>query len=867
LSRRSAESLSRPPRAAEWILRRLYADNGEYTHLGDFAETFAGLAAAKGRGRACRWYWGHVLRSLPGFIANKIYWSLSMLRNYAVITYRTIVKNAGYSLISLLGLAVGLAAFILILAYVRFETSYDKFHEKGDRIYRLINAEVKPGETPGEFATWTPDPVATLLKTEFPEVRHAARVMRQFSDPAVLSYEDRSFAQSGLFADQDLLEIFSFTFVRGDRSRALVAPASIVITEGVARKLFGNEDPVGKPLSYGVRRGQGDLTVTGVVKDVPPNSHLQFDYLLSVATLEADKSNDYMFRNWNVGNFTIYAELADPDGRGPLEEKFASWIDKNRPSNKEAELRFFLQPLTDIHLRSNIEGQLATNNEIRTVSLFLAIAVLILLIAAVNYMNLVTARASTRAREIGVRKVTGADRGQLLRQFLGESVLFGFLALAAALALARLGLGRFNAVAGTGLGFRDLVDPAFFLIVAGVTLAVGLAAGAYPALVLSSFQASAVLKEHAAAGRKSSRLRDALVVGQFAASVALLVCALVVSGQLRFVQNRKLGYDRERVVLIPIREPGTAAKADALKAELLRLPEVESVSRTSGLPTNIRSRMINQKLVTDQGETITTAYHFDYVDESFLEVFKIELAAGRNLAPGEENVVLINEEFARTAGWKDPVGKELHKARVVGVVKDFHFQTFHTPIEPMVLIPMNGNMLAVRTRPGDVPATIARLRQVFEANVRSQPWDFSFFDDEYDALYRKEERAGQIFRAFAGLAVFIACLGLLGLAAFAVERRTKEIGIRKVMGASAPRLAVSLGREFVVLVLLANVIAWPAAYYAMSRWLRGFAYRIGLGPGVFILAALGALVVALLTVATQTLRAASANPVDSLRYE
>ncbi len=589
----------RPPRAAEWLLGRLHADNGDFTHVGDFAEAFAAFAAEKGSVRARLWYWTQVFRSLPGFLANRIYWSLSMLRNYAVITYRTIVKNAGYSLISLLGLAVGLAAFILILAYVRFETSYDRFFEKKDRIFRLLNADVRPGEKPGEFTTWTPDPVATLLKTEFPEVRHAARTMRQFGDPAVLRYEDRSFTQSGLIADQDLLEIFSFPFVRGDRSRALVAPGSIVITEEVARKLFGDEDPVGKPLSYGVRHTQGDLTVTGVVGDVPANSHFRFDYLLSLATLEADKSNDYMFNNWNVGNFIIYAELADPAGRKPLEEKFASWIDRNRPSKSEAKLRFYLQPLTDIHLRSNIEGQLATNNEVRTVSLFLAIAVLILLIAAVNYTNLVTARASTRAREIGVRKVTGADRGQLLRQFLGESVLFGYLALAAALALARLGLGRFNAVAGTGLGFRDLVDPSFFLLVAGVTLAVGLAAGAYPALALSSFQASAVLKEHAAAGRKSSRLRDALVVGQFAASVALLVCALVVSGQLRFIQEQDLGYDREHVVLIPIREPGTAAKAEALRAELLRLPEVESVSRTSGLPTNIRSRMINQKLVTD----------------------------------------------------------------------------------------------------------------------------------------------------------------------------------------------------------------------------------------------------------------------------
>jgi putative ABC transport system permease protein len=867
---RRADRPLQPPRVAEWLLRRLFADNGDFTHLGDFAEVFAALATEKGNGRARLWYWAQVFRSLPGFLANRIYWSLSMLRNYAVITYRTIVKNAGYSLISLLGLAVGLAAFILILAYVRFETSYDRFHEKGDRIFRLISAGVEPGQSPAEYSAHNADPSAALLKTEFPEVRHAARVMRQFNDPAILSYEGRSFAESGLFADQDFLDIFTFPFVRGDRSRALVAPASIVITEEVARKLFGDEDPVGKPLSYGVRRAQGDLTVTGVVKNVPSNSSLKFDYLLSVSTLEADKSNDYMFKNWRVWNFNIYAELVEPAMRAPLEEKMAVWLAANKPENTDGGLRFFLQPLFDIHLRSNIEGELATNNEIRTVSLFLAIAVLILLIAAANYMNLVTARASTRAREIGVRKVTGADRGQLLRQFLGESVLFAFLALVAALALARLALSRFNAVAGTELGFRDLVDPSFFLLVAGVTLLMGLAAGAYPALVLSSFQASSVLKEHAATGRRSSRLRDALVVGQFAASVALLVCALVVSGQLRYIREQRLGYDREHVIVVPIREPGTASKAEALKAEFLRLPEVESVSRTSGLPTNIRSRMINQVFVSDTGEKIKGEFHFDYVDENFIDVFRIGLAAGRNFTPGEANTALINETFARTAGWKDPIGKELgffDKARVVGVVKDFHFQTFHTPIEPMALFLESGNMLAVRTRPGDVPAVVARLRQVFEATVRSQPWDFSFFDDEYDALYRKEERAGQIFRAFAALAVFIACLGLLGLAAFAVERRTKEIGIRKVLGASAPRLAVRLSREFVGLVLLANVIAWPVAYFAMSRWLRGFAYRIGLGPGVFVLAALGALAVAVLTVATQTLRAASANPVELLRYE
>lgn len=866
----STDHPMRPPRLAEWLLERFFADQGRYTHLGDFAEIFAGLAAEKGKRRAGLWYWGHVFRSLPGFITNRIYWSLSLLRNYAVISCRTIVKNAGYSLISLLGLAVGLASFILILAYVRFETSCDRFHEKADRISRVIAAEGKPGDMPAEFQATNPDPMAAALKTEFPEVRHAARVMKQFHDPVILSFEDRAFAESGLIADQDFLEIFSFSVVAGDKAAALNSPGSIVLTESVARKLFGNKDGVGETLSYGTRWRKENLTVTGVVRDVPRNSHLKFDYLLSLATLEANPKNDYMFRNWDVANFAIYVELADPEARQPLEGKIGGWLEKARPEAARSGLRFFLQPLKDVHLRSNISREPATNNEIRTVSLFFAIAVLILLIAAVNYVNLVTARASTRAREIGIRKVTGAGRAQLLRQFLGESVFFAFLALALALAFVRIVFVRFNAMAGTGFGFSSLLTPSFVLLAAGSTLVVGLLAGAYPALTLSAYQPAKVLKGRAASDRKGSLLRNTLVVGQFAASVALIICALVVSGQLRFIRNQRLGYNRENVVIIPLRESESMAKSALLKTEFLRLPEVESVSVTSGLPTKIQSNIRDIVLVSDTGEKIKTDFCFDYIDEGFLNVFKIELAAGRNLVPGEKNAALINETFARTAGWENPIGKEirvLDNARIVGVVKDFHFETFHRPIAPMVLSSDEGNALAVRIRPGDVPGVIARLRRTFETNAKTQPWDFAFFDEEFDALYRKERRTGQIFGAFAFLAVFIACLGLLGLAAFAVERRTKEIGIRKVMGASAPDLAVKLGREFVGLVILANVIAWPVAYYAMSRWLQSFAYRINLGWGTFILATCLAVCVALVTVSTQTLRAASANPVDSLRFD
>ncbi len=862
-----------PPKAAEWILRICHSDQGEHTHLGDFAEMFGEIAVSRGRGKAVFWYWMQIWRSLPGFLSNRLYWSLNMLRNYALISFRTMVKNKGFSLIALLGLAVGLACFILTLAYVRFETSFDRFHDKTGRIFRLINARVPPDQKPGEFVDSNPEPLAALLEEEFPEIQRASLVMKPFADPAVLKIEDKAFAEEGLFVDDDFLEIFSFPFLRGDKSSALSAPGSIVLSERTAKKLFGEEDPVGRALTYGVIRGQGDVRVTGVVEDVPRNSHLQFDYLLSVATLEADKRNSYMFDNWNVWNFTVYAEIAEGGSAAAAEAKFDAWLRENHPKEHEAGLKFFLQPVEDIHLRSNIRGELATNNEIRYIYLFLSIAVLTLLIASINYMNLVTARSSTRAREIGVRKVTGAGRRQLFEQFLGESVSFAFLAFLLALALVRVSFPVFRSIAGVELLPHDLLEGPFLLLILAAALLTGFLSGIYPALVLSSFQPTRVLKELSMTGKKGSWLRNFLVVTQFTASVVLVVCALVVSGQLRFIQSQNLGFDREHIVIIPIRESETSAKANAIRNDLLGYPEVRSVSLTSALPTNIRSHMISAKVTSDAGETITMDYYFDYTDENFLDVFGIALSSGRNFSEdldADEDALIVNESFAARAGWAVPAGKEVSfmgPKRVVGVVSDFYFRSFHSPMAPMVLAPERGRNIAVRLRPGDVPRSIALLKEVFERNTRSQPFEFTFFDDDFDALYRKEKRTGQIFGSFALLAVVIASLGLLGLASFSVERRTKEIGIRKVMGASVSHLALRLSREFVILVLLANIIAWPLAYFAMSRWLQEFTYRIGLSIWTFLLAAAGAFLVALLTVSTQTLRAATANPVEALRYE
>jgi putative ABC transport system permease protein len=863
-----------PPRLAEGILKRVYRDNDDFTHLGDFGEIFGAMASRKGRARAVLWYWAQVLRSLPGFIANRLYWGSSLLRNYGLISFRNMMKSKGFSLITILGFAVGLACFILISAYARFEMSFDRFHEKTGRIYRVTSAEIPEGGKPAEFGKNHPSRLAGLFKAEFPEVRHAARVYARMDIPAVLRVEERALTQRGIIVDQDFLEVFSFPLLKGDKSTALVAPASIALTASTALRLFGTEDPIGRTISFREGSRGFDVAVTGVVADPPRNSHLRFDYLLSLASLESDQRNAYMFDNWGVGNFFIYVELAGPGHREAVERGFAAWLAKSRPEELGAGFRVFLQPVEDIHLFSNIRGELSTNNEIRTLRLFFAIAVITLLIAAVNYVNIVTARSSTRAREIGIRKATGASRRQLFDQFIGESVFFAAAALLAALVLVRFALPRFGAIAGVDLRPEDLATGSFLFWIAGAALLTALVSGAYPALVLSAFPPARVLRGQAASGGTGRGLRNLLVIGQFVASIVLISCALVVSGQLRFISNQRLGFDREHVVVIPIRESETAAKAGAIRTEMLRHPEVRSVSLTSGLPTRIENSILNAGFESDRGEKIRMTYSFDYVDENFLDVFEVELAAGRNFSPGvsrADNVVLVNETLAKTAGWSEAVGKEVpfirKPLRVVGVVKDFHFQSFHEPLAPMVLIPDEGDKIAVRIRPGDVPRTMALLKSLFEKETKTQPFESFFLEDDFNALYRKERRTGEIFGSFAVLAVIIACLGLLGLAAFSVERRTKEIGIRRVMGISAFRLAARLSREFVALVLLASVVAWPVAYSAMSHWLRSFSYRTDLGFRPFALAAAAALLLALITVGTQTLRAAAADPVEALRYE
>lgn len=866
--RRRNKDSPKPPRIAEWILGIFYSDRRAFTHIGDFEEVYAGIRARRGAAIACSWYVGQIFKSIRGFVLARFYWSAIMFRNYFIISLRTMIRDKGSSLINLGGLATGMACFLLILTYVRFETSFDRFHHNADRIYRVISSMTNMRQS-----FYTPDPLASVLRTEISGIERITQVYPPFGGKKVLQVGKNLFYQNGLYTDAAFLDVFSFPLIRGDRETALSGPSKIVLTESVAQKLFGGEEPVGKTVVWKGLRDPRDLIVTAILEDIPANSHLKFDYLISLDTLRSDKGFDYMFNNWRTSNLSTYIELTEIRSRETMEAAISGLIsrlsaknDRNRPHQS-----FQLQPLTDIHLKTNFDDDMADTGDLRYVRLFMALAFLILLIACVNHVNLATARSAVRAREIGIRKVTGAYRTQVFQQLLGETFIVTALAGCLASGLIVLVLPWFNTVAGIPLQFDLAGSVSVLPWLAATILFVGLCAGIYPAALLSSLQPVRTLREFSPSGRKGTLFRNLLVISQFTASVVLIAATLIVSCQMNYVKSTRLGYNREHVVVITAYEQETSRKISAIKTELEERSEVVKISRTAGLPTDIRQHWYGWEAVKDDGTKIQCDFQLDYVDENFLDVFEIGLAAGRKFRSGDKDVIILNEAALRNIGWKEPVGKKLRSGdkdyEVVGIVENFHFASLHSRIGPMALLFGKGNMLAVRIRPGNVFHTLETLRSVFEKNTHGQPFNYFFLDDAFDALYRKEIRTEEIFTAFAGLAVLIACLGLFGLTSFNVARRTKEIGIRKILGASVSRLILLLNQDLVRLVIIGNLLAWPTAYFAMNKWLENFAYRISIKPGIFLLSSILSLMVALLVVGGKTVKAALVNPSETLRYE
>lgn len=788
-----------------------------------------------------------------------------MFRNHLKIALRMLRRNKIIAFINVLGLAIGLACATLILLYVRHELSYDQYHQQRHHIYRLVTgvqgaAYQAVAKVPGAWGI--------AAQRDVPEVRRATRFVF-FNETLVSRGEKRFYETSGFYADSSVFEVFSFPLIKGNPKTALTRPNTIVVSEGFARKYFGEEEALDQTLRFD---GQNEYQVTAVLSNVPTNSHFTFDFLVSMATYANPRRDDWQ---WNQ----YYTYLLLNDGASPetVAAKLPAMLRTHIDEKLAVAYAPSLQPLTDIHLRSNLFREMQANSNITYVYMISAVGFLILVIACINFMNLTTARASIRAKEVGVRKVSGAGRMHLIKQFLSESVLTSFAAAIIAVVGIDLLLPVFNSLTGRQLSFDYFNEKLFLLGFFGLAAIVGVVSGSYPAFVLSSFKPSSTLKGKAD-GSRGVWLRKSLVVSQFAISALLMIATGIIYDQLEFMQNKKLGFNDAQLVIIPIREDAMREKYETVKRELQQHPDIVSVTASGNLPGGgdwgipYEPEGIPQERVPPMRELV--------VDHDFIQTFEMELAAGRAFSrdhPTDAAAYMINEEAARQLGWSDPIGKlismpniQREKAAVIGVLKDFHFRSMREKISPiMFFIPPPDwfNVLSVRIRPENISQTLAFLESTWNELDPNHPFTYTFFDEQFGQLHHAEEQMGELLGAVALLAVLIACMGLFGLAAFTAEHRTKEIGVRKVLGASVGSIVTLLSKDFTRLVLIGFGVAAPVAWYAMNRWLQNFAYRIEIGAGVFIAVGLLALIIAWLTVSFQSIKAALANPVDSLRYE
>jgi putative ABC transport system permease protein len=868
---------ARPPRLAEKIVARLIDPLLVDRAMGDLEEHFRWLASKKGRTIASLWYILQIMPVLRSFILNSASWGGAMIKNYLKTALRNLRKQKGYSLLNISGLALGMACSILIVFYIHHELSYDRFHANVDRIFRVTMEGMLNGE-PIDVAV-TPNPLAPFLSSDYPEVISAARI--RMKDTSSVAFADKEFIESGIvYADPAAFDVFTFPFLRRDAQTALERPHTVVLTEGTARKYFGQEDPLGKFLRFD---DSVDYAVTGVIKDVPQNSHLRFDLVCSMETFLA--ANPELRDDWfsGISDYT-YVRLDRPAGRKPLEAKLASLVEAKMGKVLKAfkgKIQFHLQPLADIHLHSKLQWEFGANGDVLYVYIFAAIAVIILAIACINFMNLATARSARRAREIALRKVVGARRLDLVGQFLGESTSAGLLALVVALVFVKLALPLFRSVSGIepAIGAAQLawLIPVFF----GLVIFIGLAAGSYPALYLSALRPADALKGDRGGGGIGSgnaRFRRFLVIGQFVLSVSMIIGTLVIRDQVRYMKDKDLGFQKDQVLAIRTSDGNVLGSPDQVKARLKEIPGVLEVSVASRVPGQLQST----NGVLPEGSESVAIYRFIHGDADYVRTMGMTIVRGRDFSKDilsdAKNAVLINEAAVRKLGWAEPIGKTIkimlsantsEPRTVVGVVKDFHFSSLREAIEPLIITNGLGELevLAVRFRAADTGRLVGELRRAWKVLSPRRPFDCFFIDELFDAKFRSEERLNKIFASFSFLAILIACLGLFGLASFLAEKMKREIGIRKVFGASIGQLVGRLSREFLVMVGAAALVAWPIAYVAMSSWLRGFAYRTNLHPWIFVGAGLAALAIAFLTVSYQALRAASANPVDSLKYE
>lgn len=892
-----------PPRLAraffEWFCRPARVED----LVGDIDEWFYTNCQRHSLARARAAYWGHVLSLCFSYAIRKrkrdakigpyssTHSSFIMFENYLKVALRNIFKNKLTAVINIAGLSLAITSALLIYLYIRDEVSYERHNRQADRIYRVTRDFLSPdGEPTLQLGNVAP-PIGPLLKNDFGQVEVMARTIN-FN--LVIGLEEngalqKSFNEQRLFlAEPEIFKILDFNIVTGDEQTALERPFTVMLSEQAARKYFGDQNPVGKRLRG---NNQFDLEVTGVYKNLPLQSHWHPEMLVSFSTL--NDSTIYGRRNletnWGNNAFGTYLLLGDGFDAKQLEAEMPAFLDRHfgpfakanygAPPDFVASKRtkLHIQKVTDIHLRSQLDDELEVNGNINNVYMMGVIGLFIVLIACFNFVNLSTARATKRAKEVGMRKAVGASKLQLVNQHLSESVLTAFFALALALGIAFFGVDWLNRFTQKEITLSLASD--LFLWLVAFTLLVGLLAGFYPAFVISGFKSVDVLKGKQGSVPGKGMLRKALVVAQFSISITLIIATAITMRQLSYLNQRDLGYDRDQVVILPYYNE-LAGSYESFYQELVKSTAIRNAARSSRVPTG--------RLLDDQGTPSITKGDslFDsgiptkYVttDFEFLDTYGIALVAGRHFSkdiPTDDSLAfIVNEAAVREYGWKTPeegINKDFvyggTRGKLIGVVKDFHFESLHQKIVPMIFFPNYYNNLSVKISSESLAQGLAHVEKVWKEYLPNRPFDYEVLSENYGRLYRPEQKQSQLFIIFSGLAIFIACLGLFGLATFNTLQRVKEIGIRKVLGASVPGILALLSREIVILVLLANVMAWPVAWYFMSLWLNGFAYHIPMQWHLFVLASLATIVIALLTVSLQTVRAATTNPSNTLRYE
>ena len=807
-----------------------------------------------------------------------------MLKNYFKVALRNLLRQKSYSLINIFGLAFGVAVCLMVLLFVKDELSYDQFHDKSARIFRLATGVL---EESGDIAylAKTPSQWPIQMKNEFPEVEEYVRFYHYRSD-ILISYQDqeKKFYESNFYwADASVLDIFSFPLLQGDPQSALTDPNSVIISESMARKYFAAEDAVGKSLTYANQGTVFELQITGVMRDVPSNSHFHPEFIGSMSTF---KPGTWLWKydlptSWDNSFYVSYVLLSADYEYRATEQKMPAFLKKHL-GEKSKEFFPLLQPLTDIHLRSNLTGEFEPTSNILYLYMLACVALLILLVACINYMNLATARSIRRAREVGLRKTLGSNRTQLLQQFYGESLLMTLFAVILAFALVEMVMPWFNPLVGKSLSTFSLLSGFDILIIASFIIGITLVAGSYPALYLSGFQPAAVFKRTAAGGRKAASLRKFLVIVQFATAVFLVIATLIVSQQFEFFNQGRWSKEADRIITIPLRGSDAAKNFMAYKNEIMNQANVIGVTTSSYTPfTQHKFGTFRIPEILQDGAKFECDYFV--TDNDFPTVFELEIVSGRHFSPQADTAppdgkeFIINESAVKALDLTNETAPGItldhyfweESGTIVGVVKDFHYRSKHEAIRPLVIKanPKFVRFLSVRVKAADFRRTLDNLHEKWTAIIPNSPFVYTFLDKDLEHLYQAEETIGKILRYYSIIAIAISCLGLFGLAAFAAEQRTKEIGVRKILGATIPDIILLLSTEIVKLISIASLFAWPLAYAIMTKWLQDFAYHINIGPLPFLLAGGMVLGIALITIAYQVMRAAMANPVKALRYE